>query len=52
VYSGHLLLALAQGNVDDPEQALAMKHFLGCLLSQLYNGELVTRQLIYQGSAS
>lgn len=52
VFSGHVLLALAHDQYDDPAQASAMRFFLGSLLSQLYAGELVTRQLIYQGSTS
>lgn len=50
VFSGHVLWALAHDKFDDLEQAAAMRYFLGSLLSQLYTGELVTRQLIYQGS--
>lgn len=48
VFSGHMLLALAHDRFDEHE--LTMKYYLGALLAQLYSGELVTRQLIYQGS--
>ena len=50
VYSGHMLLALAHDIFDSAEHAVAMRHYLGALVSQLYTGELNTRQLIYQGN--